>query len=41
MLIAFQAFNNITAHRLFTAHCKMALDHYRYQITINFEQLLE
>ena len=41
MLVAFQAFNNETAHRLLTACHGVPSDHYRHQSTNNFEKLLE
>lgn len=41
MLVAFRALNNIITHRLLTNHCGMPSDHYYYQITNDFEKLLE
>ena len=41
MLVAFQALNNITAHRLLVTCCGMPSDHYHHNITNNFEKLLE
>ena len=41
MLIAIRTFNNITAHKLFTAYCGGPLNSYHYQITNNFKKLLD
>ena len=41
MLVAFWALNNLTAHRLFNANRRVLSDHYRRQITNDFEKLLE
>lgn len=41
MFVAFKALNNITTHKHFTAYSKILLDFHYYQITNNFEKLLE
>lgn len=41
MIVALWALNNITAHRLLTACCRVPLDSYQYQITNNFKKLLD
>ena len=41
MLVAFWAFNNITAHTLLSSCREVPLKHYRHQTTNNFEKLLE
>ncbi len=41
MLVANRVLNNITAHRLFTAHCKVLSNNYCYQTTNNFEKFLD
>ena len=41
MLVAFQALNNIIAHRLLIACCGVLSDHYRHQTTNNFKKLLK
>lgn len=41
MLIALQVLNNITTHRLLTAFCGVVFYSYHYQVTIDFEMLLE
>ncbi len=41
MLVAIQALNNITSHKLLITYCEMLSDHYRHQTTNNFEKLLE
>lgn len=41
MLIAIWVFNNITAHRLLITYYRMSSDSYCYQITNDFEKLLD
>lgn len=41
MLITFWVFNSITAYTLLTAYWAVPLNHYCYQITNDFEKLLE
>ncbi len=41
MLVAIWAPNNITAHRLLTAHHGVPSDSYRHQTTNDFEKLLD
>ena len=41
ILVIFQTFNNIIAHRLLTTCCGVLSDHYCYKTTNNFEKLLE
>ncbi len=41
MLVAIWALNNITAHRLLTAHREVLSDRYRHQTTNDFEKFLD
>lgn len=41
MHVIILAFNSITAYRMLTAHYRMLLNRYRYQIMNNFEKLLD
>lgn len=41
MLVTLSALNNIIAHRLLNIYCEVLSDSYYYQMTNNFEKLLE